>query len=72
MTSVQPRERDDDELLNFESVAAWLDCSRAQVYRLIRSARPLPVRRMNGTGSGMRVRLGDLREWVRDTPVIGQ
>jgi predicted DNA-binding transcriptional regulator AlpA len=69
MTPDTGRTRDDDELLNFASVAAWLDCSRAQVYRLIRSARPLPVRRMN---SVMRVRLGDLREWVRDTPVIGQ
>ena len=61
--------RDDDELLKFETVGRWLDCSRSQVYRLIRQdKRPLPVRRM---GAVMRVRVGDLRAWVRDTPVIG-
>ena len=60
--------RDDDELLKLPEVGRWLGVSTGTVYRLVRSDRPLPVRRL---GSVMRVRVGDLRAWVRQTPQVG-
>lgn len=60
---------DDDYLLRMGAVATWLDVSTTTVYELLRGARPLPARRI---GNGWRVRVGDLRAWIRQAPRIGE
>jgi hypothetical protein len=50
---------DDDQLLRNPEVGQWIGVSTMQVYRLIPSPRPIPVRRV---GHVLRVRVGDLRE----------
>lgn len=57
---------DDDALLTYEQVAEWLQVSERQVYRLVKEG--LPIRRF---GWQPRVRVGDLRQWIRQTPVVG-
>lgn len=59
--------RDDDELLKLAMVAEWLDVSLMTVHRLIRTD-GLPVRRLRHS---WRVRVGDLRKWIRQTPEVG-
>lgn len=60
----------DDELVSLPTVAKqWLHVSLQTVHRHIRSDRPLPIRRLGP--STFRVRVGDLREWIRQTPQVG-
>lgn len=59
---------DDDEMLTVEDVAGWLQVSEKHVFKLMKSDHPLPVRRF---GFSTRVRVGDLREWIRATPIVG-
>jgi hypothetical protein len=71
-----PVRLDDDFLLTYEEVADWLGVSPTQVGNLVRGvggkrgqyAAPLPVRRI---GWKQRVRVGDLRAWIRQTPQAG-
>ena len=61
-------ERDDDALLTYEQVADWLQVSERKVEQLVKGERPLPIRRI---GFQPRVRVGDLRQWIRQTPIVG-
>lgn len=60
---------DDDAVLTFEQVADWLQVSESKVAKLARdTTHPIPVRRF---GFQPRVRVGDLRIWIRETPIVG-
>jgi hypothetical protein len=63
-----PVRLDDDFLLKYEDVADWLQVSPKKVDELTKGERPLPIRRI---GWQPRVRVGDLRAWIRQTPQAG-
>jgi excisionase family DNA binding protein len=54
----------DDDLLTISEVTAWLRISRTTFYRWRCTGAGLAVMRL--PGGGLRVRRGDLTQWLRD------